>query len=309
MNAGSSDRNPNFLWRSLLTVESLEDRCTPSQVTSITTLGVTSENNSTQPSVSSLLKPLAQSPTPTSSPNSIASPAQSNGSSESKNVAVDPDALQDAEELSSAITVAQDSVFVVRLAVPGQGPLTSDEVGSDDTSSTPVRAVPQATVPTSANQIGNPVPGAVLFVNTTGLSRNSTVPSLPVENIAQLIPTAIAIPDRLNTSTQALPTDPEVFTPIIQISDLFQNPTLGNVDDLEAGLRHFLDDLAGNAERAIETPGNTSLIPWATAAVFSGAALELARIQLRRLAVEGVPDMLAAARSSGLRHRLPRTES
>jgi hypothetical protein len=411
----SSQRDPRSLRHRLLTVECLEDRCTPSQVASFATLGVVLENNSTQASVISLQTPAGQSsvvqiaatshPTdagdsgsqsdlsPTSqevhpveptgsSGNNVfqtgSAPSAANGTSQEgdtrlvsgtdnresleqgqpavsnsfsaptagksassvpASVANEVASEHEEGQATSTISLTVSSATGIngsgaRLAVPAVSQAPAIDNGNEEpTSSTgngahaaptaPAMAVSQPNGQTSANQNGNLNSGVLVVSNATNLFQNFTDRgvgashpgengSLPVHSVPQVIAGSTAnpltIPDNTTSPHESL-SNPELFAPLLQIADLFQNPSLGNVGDLDAGIRHFLNDLTESVEQVIEMPGHTSLGPWAIAAVFSVAALELTRRELQRLAVKDVPDQLATTGSSGFRHRMPRTPS
>ena len=270
--------------------------------------------------------------TPFSAPTQgeLASWAATNSTSEGASEADEGQANASNSVTTSAAPDLSGSGARLIASATHQGPATSDGNekpvsgnGAVETLTVPVMAVPHPTGQTSSNQIGNLNAGVIGFGNATNLLQNSMDRSVgasrPVENsplVVHSVPEALAsfsanllTTSDNTTSIQNSLSNAELFAPLLQVADLFQNPSVGNVGDLEAGIRHFLNDLTEGVEQAIELPGNTSLFPWAMAGVFSAAALELARRQLRPLAVESVPAQLATTRSSGFRHRTPRTPS
>lgn len=106
------------------------------------------------------------------------------------------------------------------------------------------------------------------------------------------------------TAAPAGATDSAALAPLSpQVAGLIQHVFRAGLSELEAGLLGFLDTLEDGAEKIGSMPENTSLVPWLTAAVFSAAAMEMARRQLTRAAAELAPLAVTAARTTGYYHR------
>lgn len=84
--------------------------------------------------------------------------------------------------------------------------------------------------------------------------------------------------------------------------ELIQDVGVVNLEAIEAGMRRFLNDFEEGVERMFHLSDNKSLVPWVTGAIFSAAALELARRQLRCPTTE-IESAALRITSSGLRFR------
>jgi hypothetical protein len=87
---------------------------------------------------------------------------------------------------------------------------------------------------------------------------------------------------------------------IPQVAGSWQDPPFANLSDLDMALRGFLEEVGTNVDQAIESRARGGLAPWAVAVAIAGAAVEVARRQLRRTVVEMGLDS-SSARSSGVR--------